>query len=175
MGTAYERKGDAVMEIINLSRGGGKTTALVYASAVDRIPILCLNSQNKKYIKDLANRLGVKIPEPLTCNPSDVKKIGYLGLSKILIDNAEFVIPTLIEELTGAEVRGMTMSIPMNYPANATQKGLSHLQREDRTKSFDEAAEELMNTIKMRSFNEAAEDAAKHLAETLKNFGFSVN
>lgn len=161
--------------IINLPRCGGKTTALVYASAVDRVPILCLNRQSKKCIEDLAKKLGLDIPEPLTCCSTDVKKLGDLGITKILIDNAEYIIPALIEELVGVQICGMTMSVPMNYPANATQKCLSRLQQEAENETFNETVERLMETIKMRNFDEAAKDATNHLAETLKEFGFSIN
>lgn len=116
--------------IINLPRGGGKTTALVYASAVNKIPILCLNKQNKKYIEDLAKKLGLSIPEPLTCHTEDLIRLGGFNFGEILIDEAEAVIPTLIGALTGAEIKGMTMSAPMSYPSNATQECLSRFQRE---------------------------------------------
>lgn len=147
--------------IINLPRCGGKTTALVYASAVDKVPILCLNKQNKKYIEDLAKKLGVSIPEPLTCCSTDVKKLGNLGIAKILIDNAEYAVPALIEELTGVEVKGMTMSIPMVHPE---QKTFSENQ-----------IDELVETIKLRSFKEAAYEAAKNLQKTWKDFGISLD
>lgn len=162
--------------IINLPRCGGKTTALVYASAVDKVPILCLNKQNKKYIEDLAKKLGLDIPEPLTCHTEDIINLSNLDLEGILIDEADVVIPTLIGALTGVKVKGMTMSVPMNYPSNATQVCLSRLQqREANNETFNETAKRLMDTVRMRSFDEAAKDAADHLAETLKNFGFSVN
>lgn len=153
--------------IINLPRGGGKTTALVYASAINGVPILCLNKDNKKHIEDLANKLGLEIPEPLTCCSTDIQKqLGSLGVTKILIDNAEATIPVLINELAGVQVCGMTMSVPMNYPTKVNTT---------KTETFEETAERLMETIKMRSFDEAAKDAANHLAKTLKDFGFSVN
>lgn len=147
--------------IINLPRCGGKTTALVYASAVDKIPILCLNKQNKKYIEDLAKRLGLSIPEPLTCCSTDVKKIGNLGTAKILIDNAEYTVPALIEELVGVNVNGMTMSVPMVHPE---QRAFSENQ-----------IDELVETIKLRSLKETAYEAAKSLQKTWKDFGISIN
>lgn len=162
--------------IINLPRCGGKTTALVYASAVDKIPILCFSTSQKRDIEQLAKKLGVDIPEPLTCNSNDLSRIGGLGTRKVLVDNAETVIPEFIKEKLGIEIDAMTMSVPMNYPANASQICLSRLQRrEANNETFEETAERLMEAIKMRSFDEAAKDAANHLAKTLKDFGFSVN
>lgn len=102
--------------IINLSRGGGKTTALVLASAMGNVPILCLSKSYANYIKYVANTLGVEIPEPLTCCSTDVQKLGDLGVTKILIDDAEATVPVLINELTNVQVCGMTMSVPMITP-----------------------------------------------------------
>lgn len=147
--------------IINLPRCGGKTTALVYASAVDKVPILCLNKQNKKYIEDLAKRLGLDIPEPLTCCPADVKKLGDLGANKILIDNAEYTVPALIEELIGVDIKGMTMSVPMVYPE---QRAFSENQ-----------IDELVETIKVRSYKEVAYEAARNLQKAWKDFGISLD
>jgi hypothetical protein len=147
--------------IINLPRGGGKTTALVYASAVNRIPILCLGLSHKGYIKELAKKLGVDIPEPLTCNPNDLSRIGGLGAYKVLVDNAEVVIPEFIREKLGIEIAAMTMSVPMVHPE---QKTFSENQ-----------IDELVETIKSRSFKETAYEAAQRLQKTWKDFGFSIN
>ena len=147
--------------IINLSRGGGKTTALVYASAVDKVPILCLNKENKKYIKDLAKRLGLIIPEPLTCHTEDLIALNTFDFKEILVDNAEAVIPTLIGALTGVKIKGMTMSVPMVHPE---QKTFSENQ-----------IDELVETIKARSFKETAYEAAKRLQKTWKDFGTSLD
>ena len=154
------------MEIINLSRCGGKTTALVYASAIDKVHILCLNIEKAKYIKNLAKKLGVRIPEPIVCTSTDIRFLGSPAFDKILIDDAEFTIPALIKTLTGTEIKGMTMSVPMVSPACIST---------DKPKTFEETAEELMNTIKMRSFDEAAEDTAKFFAEMWRKFGFSID
>ena len=144
--------------IINLPRCGGKTTALVYASAVDRIPILCFSTFQKRYIKELAKKLGVNIPEPLTCNSNDLSRIGGLGVRKVLIDDAEAVIPEFIKEKLGIEIGAMTMSVPM---VNPEQKTFSENQ-----------IDELVETIKSRSFKETAYEAAQRLQKTWKDFGF---
>ena len=74
------------------------------------------SKSHANYIKYVANTLGVEIPEPLTCCLTDIKKLGNLGATKILIDDAEFTVPALINELTGAQVCGMTISVPMITP-----------------------------------------------------------
>ena len=134
--------------IINLPRGGGKTTALVYASAVDKVPILCFNTDHLRYIKKLAKKLGVNIPEPLICIRSELEHLGRFDFDKILIDDAEVVVPVLIKELIGAEIKGMTMSVSMVHPE---QKAFSENQ-----------IDELVETIKLKSFKEAAEDIANY-------------
>mgnify|MGYP001461068965 CR=1 FL=1 len=46
-------------------RGGGKTTALVYTSAITGYPIVVPTTISKRYVKDVARRVGVSIPEPI--------------------------------------------------------------------------------------------------------------
>lgn len=120
-----------------------------------------MNIQNKKYIEDLAKKLGLSIPEPLTCCSTDVKELGNLGATKILIDNAEYTVPALIEKLIGVDIKGMTMSVPMAHPE---QRAFSENQ-----------IDELVETIKLRSFKESVLEATRNLQEVWKDFGISIN
>lgn len=76
------------MKIIYKSRGEGKTTELVKMSASTGIPILC---KNIRYIIDIANELGLNIPEPIT-----IKDYTPFSNEKILVDDAEYVLEHLI-------------------------------------------------------------------------------
>ena len=50
------------MDIIIKSRGHGKTRDLIKMSSENNIPIVSLNPN---YIKDIAQNMGLSIPEPI--------------------------------------------------------------------------------------------------------------
>lgn len=54
------------MEICNLERGKGKTTYLVHRSHVTQYPVVCADYTGVGVVKDIAKRIGVSIPEPMT-------------------------------------------------------------------------------------------------------------
>lgn len=68
-------------------RGGGKTTALVYTSAITGYPIVVPTTINKRYVKDVARRAGV------------------------LIDNAEEIIRAYAAEHFNAPVIAYTITV----------------------------------------------------------------
>ena len=47
-------------------RGGGKTTALVYTSAITGYPIVVPTTISKRYVKDVARRVGHVFKSSLT-------------------------------------------------------------------------------------------------------------
>ena len=79
------------MEVCNLPRGRGKSTYLIYRSHVTQIPILCMNQTNVENIKDMARKLDITIPEPITVS-------SYLNENKrpkperLLVDEALYVL-----------------------------------------------------------------------------------
>jgi hypothetical protein len=88
------------MKIINLSRGNGKTTRLLYASEFNNAPILCANEIDKQHLLDRANQLNLKIPEPIT--PSEVIDGIFKTTIRdrdILIDEAPIVLLSLLSRL----------------------------------------------------------------------------
>lgn len=95
------------MKIINLPRGYGKTTRLLYASEFNNAPILCVSQHHKQRLLDRAKELNLAIPEPIT--PSDVINGGVFktGLrdTDIFIDDAQAVLRYLLSGL------GMTGNI----------------------------------------------------------------
>lgn len=86
------------MKIINLPRGYGKTTRLLYASEFNNIPILCATQASKQHLLDSAKKLNLKIPEPIT--PSDATMGGIFKTSlkdqDILVDEAPMVLQSLL-------------------------------------------------------------------------------
>lgn len=105
------------MKIINLPRGQGKTTRLLYASEFNNTPILCASQAYKQYLLDSAKRLKLNIPEPITT--SDVVIGGVFKTSMrdqdILVDEAPTVLQYLLNHLgmTGS-VKAITLTVKEN-------------------------------------------------------------
>lgn len=93
------------MEICNLERGKGKTTYLVHRSHVTQYPIVCADYTGIGVVKDIAERIGVSIPEPMTVQ--ELFKNGSLLTSKkVLIDEA----PMVLQRLLGVNIDTITLS-----------------------------------------------------------------
>lgn len=103
------------MKIINLPRGYGKTTRLLYASEFNNIPILCANKNSKQVLLDNAKMLNLKIPEPIT--PSEIItgsrfEISQIGRDRdILIDEVPVVLQSLLDVFGfKCEVKAITLT-----------------------------------------------------------------
>lgn len=91
-----------------MPRGTGKTTGLIWQSSLTGYPIVCATEQSANYIKDIANRLGIKIQEPISA--FKIATQHGVKYDKVLVDNAEWVLQALISSLTNASVAALTMS-----------------------------------------------------------------
>lgn len=89
------------MKIINLGRGQGKTTRLLYASEFNGFPILCATFQQKSLLMDMANKLGLEIPEPIAVTQltKDTIQSSDVEHADLLIDEAPMVLQALINQL----------------------------------------------------------------------------
>ena len=89
------------MKIINLGRGQGKTTRLLYASEFNDMPILCSTFAHKKELVDRAYKLGLKIPEPIVVSELMTSRIqsSYAVNKDLLVDEAPMVLQTLLNQL----------------------------------------------------------------------------
>lgn len=101
------------MKIINLPRGHGKTTRLLYASEFTNTPILCANQASKQHLQDSAKKLNLKIPEPIT--PSDVTMDGVFKTSMrnqdVLVDEAPMVLQSLLSCLgMNGRIKAITLT-----------------------------------------------------------------
>ena len=81
------------MKIINLDRGQGKTTELVKISNKEWKYIVCKNQQRLDIIMDVAEKLGLDIPFPITIKELPLKS---RFIESVLIDDIEDVLSTLI-------------------------------------------------------------------------------
>ena len=89
------------MKIINLSRGQGKTTRLLYASEWNDVPILCATESNKKHLIDTAKRLGLNFPEPIAVTDLTHNTIRGSDLAKkdLFVDEAPWVLQSLLNSM----------------------------------------------------------------------------
>lgn len=90
-------------KIYNLPRGSGKSMRMLYASELTSAPILCTKA-SKDYLKDLAKRYEIKIPEPITVDEYVNNKAKY---PKVLVDEALCVLKDF---LAHTEILGITLS-----------------------------------------------------------------
>ncbi len=96
------------MKGLFLRRGRGKTTASIYTSAMTGCPIIVATESSKHYIKEMAEKFGVTIPEPISVHECTRGKKFPNG---VLIDNAEEVIRVWVQENLNASVVAFTMSV----------------------------------------------------------------
>ena len=86
------------MRVINLPRGGGKTTRAVLASEQYKYPVLVVSRAQANIIKDRAKELNALIPEPISidglegCNTGVIVDEGIQTLLTLIKDKAKFPI-----------------------------------------------------------------------------------
>jgi len=102
------------MKLINYSRRNGKTTQLIYASAITGFRIIAPNHAMAKHIEEMAKNIGLKIPKPM----SDVEyRNGKLDgdHTPILIDDVDHdILNEALELYFNAPVVAATMTVPID-------------------------------------------------------------
>lgn len=101
------------MKIINLGRGQGKTTRLLYASEFNGTPILCSSLKQKDYLLNSAKKLRLNIPEPLcVCDVfSDKIRSNRDFDNGILVDDAESVLQQMLYNIgLHSEIKAMSVT-----------------------------------------------------------------
>lgn len=93
------------MKVIARKRNQGKTTQLLYTSATIGQPILVATNAQKNCLKNKARELMLDIPEPLV-----VHELKTGSKQTILVDNAEFVLNTLLVSM-GYEISACTLNL----------------------------------------------------------------
>lgn len=94
------------MKIICKGRASGKTTQLLYTSDITRVPILVSTEREKLNLIDSSQKLGLNIPNPISV--SDIRNSNIRGtdISKVYVDNAEYIL----QQLLNLEIGALTMS-----------------------------------------------------------------
>ena len=75
-----------------MDRGKGKTTELIKLSAKTGIPIVCATVQQVDTILAKAERMGLVIVQPIPAS-----KIKGYDVSKVYVDDMEYVLSTLLK------------------------------------------------------------------------------
>ena len=88
--------------------GTGKSTQLVYTSAVTQYPIITQHRTSIMHLMDLANELGLVIPTPMTVD--DYKARGRIHENHILIDEGYDLIGEALDAYMGTHVVAVTLS-----------------------------------------------------------------
>lgn len=101
------------MKVINLGRGQGKTTRLLYASEWQDIPILCATYEQKRHLLHMAHSLGLGIPDPIVASDLTCETIRSSGIKDkdVLVDEVHWVLQRLLNSMgmTG-EIKAITLS-----------------------------------------------------------------
>ena len=101
------------MKIINLGRGQGKTTRLLYASEFNNTPILCANIGHKEELIRMAKELNLYIPEPICVHELFLGKTrGNRDFDNgIFVDDAESVFQQMLNNIgCHSGIKAMTVT-----------------------------------------------------------------
>lgn len=82
------------VKIIRADRGQGKTTKLVKMSNKEWKHIVCKDTQRVDVIVDVANKLGLDIPYPITIRELPISQGSYV--KSVLIDDIEDILQYII-------------------------------------------------------------------------------
>ncbi|HAU84434.1 MAG TPA: hypothetical protein DCW90_02665 [Lachnospiraceae bacterium] len=101
------------MRIYNLSRGGGKSTRLLYVSEFTRRPILCANENQKSELLRKSRVLNLKIPMPVTVK--EFQKNSPTSLDGVLVDEVMMVLQELINVVASNKVDILAATMSNQY------------------------------------------------------------
>ena len=98
------------MKFINMARQNGKTTMLINAAYVNNVPILVPSENRKRFVKERAESMGLKV-EVYSLHEFIVNHM-HVYVPELYIDDAEDIIEKVLTQTLGTPVRACTMSIP---------------------------------------------------------------
>ena len=94
--------------LIIKDRGTGKSTQLIYTSAVTQYPILTKTKNMADNLLKMADDLGLYIPVPLT--EHDIESRGIKLPENILVDEGYDLIGTALNYYLGTHVVAVTLT-----------------------------------------------------------------
>lgn len=94
------------MKIFRMGRGEGKTSCLIEESANSGVPIFAIDDHRRRLLMEKASVMGYKIPSPVTFDDLAADK----AIEKIIVDDAEYTLPAIIEYFLGVHVAAEAFS-----------------------------------------------------------------
>ena len=88
----------------------GKTTKLIYTSHIMGYTILVATEKRKMFVEDTAKRMGLKIPTPITVTNILHENRGLEKPPRLIIDDSDDVIRSLIQETVGGTVEVISLN-----------------------------------------------------------------
>lgn len=99
------------MKVINKARAGGKTIQLLYLSDFHQWPIICFDKNMSRLLISEANRMGLKIPNPIPI--SEIMKERNYYVDGYLMDESIACIQQLFDNMLGKDkLKAITMTEP---------------------------------------------------------------
>lgn len=98
------------MRLLIKDRAKGKTTQMIYTSEATGYPIVVETEVQKSNLMDKAKSMDVIIPEPVTINDVERKKLRGCRIEKVLIDEGYNIIANALKEYIGCEVAAVTLT-----------------------------------------------------------------
>lgn len=88
-----------MMTYITGKRRSGKTRTLIFVSAITGFPIIASTKGRAESIKENAETLGLKIPDPICVVQLKSFSRGWIDINdKFLIDDADLIIEQALKE-----------------------------------------------------------------------------
>lgn len=103
---------------IIMPRGMGKTTRLLSLSEFHHTPILCKDDVAKRMILAKAQRWNYDIPEPYTAHDVVTGKLKSADRKKLLVDEADCVLQSIISLLSASDIRIVASTITSDGDKN---------------------------------------------------------
>lgn len=94
------------MKIFRMGRGEGKTSRLIEESANSGVSIFAIDDHRRRLLMEKASVMGYKIPSPITFDDLAADK----AIEKIIVDDAEYTLPAIIEYFLGIHVAAEAFS-----------------------------------------------------------------
>lgn len=98
------------MRLLIKDRAKGKTTQMIYTSESTGYPIVVETEAQKSLLMDKAKNMDVIIPEPVTINDIERRKLRGCRIEKVLIDEGYNIIANALKEYIGCEVAAVTLT-----------------------------------------------------------------
>lgn len=95
-------------KLIIAPRGGGKTSALIKASAECDCPIIVSTISEATRVMDKALEMGYDIPEPIPFGMRN--KLHGEDYQAVIIDDLDVMLPMILEDYFGAKVEAAVAS-----------------------------------------------------------------